>query len=433
MFEWHNGRLVCQGIAAKDLAAEFGTPLYVYDLDLLVSRYRRIRDAFAPLDESRGGAGLMLAYSCKANGHRAILQALAAEGSAFDIVSVGELMRIRAADISPDRVIFAGVGKSRREIEAALVAGVFCFNVESAAEASRINSIAGAMGVRAPIALRLNPEVDAQTHNFITTGRKGDKFGIALEVARELIQRFATDFPHLRLRGFHAHIGSQIKLTDRHAQSLARLESYLAELRAENLLPELEFINLGGGFGIAYQEGDTEIDIQAVAESIVPRVRNLGLKLLLEPGRFIVGPSGALLTSVEYIKEGNGKRFIIVDAAMTELIRPSIYGAYHRILPADKPSEAATIQPADVVGPVCESTDFLAKDRPMPPMAEGEVLAILDAGAYGVVMASNYNTRPRPAEVAIRHGRAFLISPRQETADLLAHELPLAPQHIGGN
>jgi len=422
MFEWQQGQLQCQGLRAADLAREFGTPLYVYDLDLLASRFRRIHEAFGMLDESHGGRGLMLAYSCKANGHKAILQTLAAEGAAFDIVSGGELRRVMAAGIAANRVIFAGVGKRREEIEAALRAGVFCFNVESSAEARRIDEVARGIGMRAPVALRLNPDVDAGTHTFISTGRKGDKFGIALDEARLLVAELAKDCPNIWLRGFHAHIGSQIKATDRHAQSLAAIEKFLADMREAGLAQELETLNLGGGFGIAYQDEDQEIDIQSVALALVPRLQALDLKLLLEPGRFIVGPSGALLTRVEYVKEAYGKRFIIVDAAMTELIRPSIYGAYHRIRPATEPAEGAEATPADVVGPVCESTDFLAKDRPLPALAEGDVLAILDAGAYGVVMSSTYNTRPRPAEVAIRGGKAHLITARQKVDDIYAAE-----------
>jgi diaminopimelate decarboxylase len=427
MFKYENGQLACQGVTANELVSQFGTPLFVYDLDQMLERYGRFEKAFAPLKKENGGPGFSVAYACKANSHQALQQTLAEAGSWFDIVSGGELLRLQKLDVDPGKMVFAGVGKSREEIKLAGEAGIYAYNVESPAEVSRINDVGTELGKTLPIHLRVNPEVDAVTHKHITTGTKGDKFGIAMDEARAVLKKIkAGEFPNVRFRGFHAHIGSQITLPDRHSKSLESLMQFIDGLRQDGLVDSIDTLDMGGGFGIGYEPGKNELDIQAIADSLMPRLMELGLHLILEPGRYIIGPSGTLLTKVEYIKLGHGKRFVIVDAAMTELIRPSIYEAYHHILSAKQPASDDPMSTADIVGPVCESTDFLAKNREFPQVEEGDVLAIQDAGAYAIVMGSTYNTRPRPAEIAIKDGKASLISERQSLEAIFDFESTLS-------
>lgn len=410
-WHWVDNTLHCDGVSMDALARTYGTPLYVYSLATVRRNYQRLAKAFGPVDP-------MIAYSVKANSNIALLSALAREGSCFDIVSVGELERVLRAGVDPKRVIFAGVGKRRDEIARALQAGVFEFNIESPGEADLIDEEARALGKTADVALRINPEVDAHTHAYITTGRKESKFGINMEMAGAMADHIAS-LKHVKLVGVHAHTGSQILNPTVHAQSVGVVEDFIGALRAKGF--DLKTINMGGGFGIDYEAGEHPLQVERVAEQIIPVVKRLGLRLLLEPGRYIVAPAGALLARVTYVKKGSAKTFVIVDAAMTELIRPALYAAHHRIWPVQRDGEGLT-QIVDVVGPVCESSDFFAKERQLALTKPGDVVAMLDAGAYGMVMASNYNTRPKPAEVLVDGDKVHVIRERETVDELLRHE-----------
>lgn len=412
-FFYADSMLLCDGVSLATLAKKHGTPLYVYSLRRMLANYDRLTAAFA---EARP----LVAYSVKANSNLALLKAMQRRGAGFDIVSVGELERVRRIGADPRTVIFAGVGKRAEEIALALQYGVGEFNIESPGEAECINEGARRLRVTAPVALRVNPNVDAHTHEYITTGRKENKFGINLEMAQRMVDRL-RDLKHLRLIGLHAHIGSQILDPTVHASAVARLEEFAAALMAQGV--PLETLNMGGGFGIDYEKGQAPLAIERVAEQVVPMVRRLGLRLILEPGRFIIAPAGALLTRVLYVKKGSVKTFVIVDASMSELLRPSLYNAHHRIVPVHEGgSGRGETFVADVVGPVCESGDFLARERTLPVVEPGDLLAVLDAGAYGMVMASNYNTRPRPAEVVVDGKKVYLARERETLDDLLRHE-----------
>lgn len=411
-----HGELALDGVPLAPLAREHGTPLFVYSAETIRRSFRRIASAFAE-------AKPLIAYSVKANSAEAIIRLLAREGAGFDIVSAGELARVQRAGVAPDRVIFAGVGKTEAEIRAALVAGVRDFNCESPMEAERINAVAASLGTVAPIALRVNPDVDARTHEKIATGKKENKFGMSFEAAFELADRLRS-LPHLRLEGIHAHIGSQILETGPHAEAVAVIDRFLGELIRRG--HPLRSLNFGGGFGIAYREDQRPLDLGQVAPGIMALARRHGLQLLLEPGRSIIGPAGLLLTEVQYIKQGEAKTFVIIDGSMNEVIRPTLYQAYHEIVPVKV--GGGPRRNVDVVGPVCESGDYLAKDRELAVPAQGDLLAVLDAGAYCSAMASNYNTRCRPAEVLIDGGKAHLIRRRETLDELLRNEV--VPSHL---
>ena len=407
----------------EEVAAKVGTPVYVYSAGTIKDHYRRLNAALEGLDHQ-------ICYAVKANSNRAVLRLLAQEGAGFDIVSGGELFRVLAADGDPSRCTFAGVGKSREEIEYALEQGVHCFNLESEAELAYTERIAANKGVRAPIALRVNPDVASGSHHYITTGRSENKFGIALDRVGAVYEA-ASRLPHIAIRGVQMHIGSQITEAAPFAEAIAKITPLVLELKKAY---GIEFFSIGGGMGIVYESSlasgsgdwwkrdDTgALTIEDYAAAIVPALRGLGLRILLEPGRFLVGNAGVLLTRVRYIKETGQKKFAIVDAGMNDLIRPALYQSYHEIVPARAPENAAR-ETIDVVGPVCESGDFFAQDRAMPPLAEGNLVAIMSAGAYGFVMASNYNSRPLPAEVLVRGDTFSLIRERQTLADLVRGE-----------
>jgi diaminopimelate decarboxylase len=417
VFGYRGNRLVCEKVDLEELAERFGTPLFVYSAGALRRHFRAVKKAFA-------AARPLIAYSVKANSNGAILRVLAREGAGFDVVSANEMDRVLACGVAGDRIIFAGVGKTADEMARALRAGVRDFNLESPAEADRLADVARRLRRVAPVAIRVNPNVDARTHRHITTGKRENKFGMSLEAARVLARQIA-DSPHLRLEGLHAHIGSQILQSSPHAEAAAVLDAFLTQLHADG--HRLESLNFGGGFGIAYQDGQAPLDLGAVAGAIVPLAKKHGLKLLLEPGRSIVGPAGALLTRVEYIKRGTARTFVIIDGAMTEVIRPALYDAHHDIVPtrARRGGEQVT---ADVVGPVCESADFLAQQREMPLPEPGDVLAVLDAGAYCSAMSSNYNSRTRAAEVLVDGAEAHLIRRRETPRDLVRHEV--VPEYL---
>ncbi|MEM7416356.1 MAG: diaminopimelate decarboxylase [Gemmatimonadota bacterium] len=400
-----DGVLCCGEHSADELADRFGTPLYVYDLAHVRRRYELFQQAFARLPH-------LIAYSVKANGNLSLLRALGAEGCGADITSGGELFRALKAGIPAERIVFAGVGKSIAEIEAALDAGIFAFNVESRSELERIAAVAQSRGVIASFGVRVNPDVFASTpHEYTATGHRETKFGVPWGEVPDLY-RWASAHPHLHAAGIDVHIGSQIVDPDPYIAALDRVLGLIAELGEIGVA--IEYLDIGGGFGISY-DGQAAMDVQQLAERIRERVSGTGLTLVLEPGRSIVGEAGVLLTRVQYVKEAAEKTFVIVDGGMTDLIRPSHYGGYHAIELTVDPTERVE-RPVDVVGPICETGDFLALDRTMPLPAEGDLLAVRTTGAYGFSMASNYNGRPRPAEVIV-DGPEVRVARRRETLE----------------
>ena len=426
-FHYAGGRLRCDGVDVDEIAAAAGTPAYVYSAGSFRARYRRIRDAFAAHDP-------VVCYSVKANANLAVLRVLRDEGAGFDIVSGGELFRTAKAGIDPARVVFAGVGKSDDEIRDALRAGILFFDVESEAELAAIDAVAAAEGRRAPVALRVNPDVDPHTHRYISTGKRESKFGVDLARARRIVESLDAT-PHVDLLGVHIHIGSQIVSLEPYESAVSRAADFVGTCR--ELGHDPKWLNIGGGYGIDYGDGRTPQRVEDIATAIGPHVERAGTRLVLEPGRFISAPSGLLLTRVRFVKESGDRRFVIVDAAMTDLIRPSLYEAYHRVWPARSDLEPDGLEPdglepdglepdgtvkSDVVGPVCESADFFAKDRALPPVEAGDLLGIFDAGAYGFVMTSHYNARPRPPEVLVEADTFRVVRKRESYEDLIRGE-----------
>lgn len=404
-FRYRGGKLHCEDVNVEELVAAHGTPLYVYSRDSIVARFCEFDAAFADIDR-------LIAYSVKANGNLSLLKLLAEHGAGADIVSGGELHRALLAGIPPERIVFSGVGKTVVELAAGLDAGIYSFNVESEGELRELANLGETMGKPAPIALRVNPDVKTATpHHYTATGHKETKFGIPIERARELY-RFARDHKGLRVRGVDVHIGSQILDVEPYQLALQRVLELVTELRQDGI--ELEYIDLGGGFGVSYEKGH-ETPASAFAQALLPDLQASGLRLVLEPGRFIMGPSGVLLTRVLYIKRYGGKTFVITDAGMNDLLRPSHYASYHLIENAERHS-GREVLPVDVVGPICETGDFLALDRTLDLPQEGELLAIHTTGAYGFSMASTYNARTRPAEVLV-DGAAHRVIRRRETYD----------------
>lgn len=407
-FASQRGALHGEAVSLEDVATRFGTPCYVYSRAALTTAFEEYRSALA----SRNAT---ICFSVKSNSNLAVLNLFARLGAGFDIVSGGELARVLAAGGDAGKVIFSGVGKRRAEMEQALAAGVRCFNVESASELERLNEVAAAHGVRAPVALRVNPNVDPKTHPYISTGLKTAKFGVAIEDAPALYRR-AADLPGLVVRGVGCHIGSQLLDPAPAAEAAAKVVELADWLAAEGIV--VEHLDLGGGKGIRYRD---EV-VPSVADYLAPMLKVLaGRKeqLLFEPGRSLVGNAGVLLTRVEVLKHGAEKNFAVVDAAMNDLMRPALYDAWHDIV-AVTPRQGA-VKTYDIVGPVCESGDFLGQDRRLA-LAEGDLLAVMSAGAYGMAMSSNYNSRPRAAEVMLDGDKAHLVRRREETADLFALE-----------
>jgi diaminopimelate decarboxylase len=413
-FSYTDDQLHCEGVPAERLVAEYGTPLYVYSRAAILERYRAFADAFA-------GVNPLIAYSVKANGNLAVLRLLAEAGAGADIVSGGELFRARAAGVPTDRIVFSGVGKIITELAAALEAGIYAFNVESEGELLMLSELAVTMKKVAPIALRVNPDVETKTpHHYTSTGHKQTKFGIPYEEAERLYHRAAL-LPGIRVRGVDVHIGSQIVEVEPYCLAVSRVLELAQRLKGAGI--ELEFIDVGGGFGVAYDEGADPAP-SSFADGLVPLLRESGLRVVFEPGRFIVGPAGVLLTRVLFVKKMGGKTFLITDAGMNDLLRPSHYDSYHRVEPAVRYADRERVA-VDVVGPVCESGDFLALDRPIPRTEPGELLAVSTAGAYGFSMASTYNARPRPAEVMVDGAEHRLIRRRETYDDLVRGEIEL--------
>ena len=394
-----------------DLVTEFGSPLYVYDVGVMEAAYRRIEAAFAGVD-------LLLAYSVKANSNLEILRRLRTLGAGADIVSQGELHRCLAAGFSAKDLVFAGVGKTDTEMEAALDAGILAFNVESAEELEVLGQVAERVGKPAPVALRVNPDIVADTpHEYTRTGGGATKFGIPVDRVLDLY-RWAADQPMLEIRGIDVHIGSQILESAPYERALDQVLDLAAQVRAEGI--DLDFLDLGGGFGVGYDDEDG-LSVEDLAAMVMPRLAETGLRLILEPGRFIVGDAGILVTRVLYVKHSGAKIFVIMDGGMTDLIRPSHYQGFHRIEPVISNEDAAN-EIVDIVGPICETGDFLARDRMLQMPARGDLLAVHTVGAYGFVMASNYNARPKPAEVVVDGAEAILARRRESFDDLLLGE-----------
>lgn len=408
---FRDGSLHIEGVALEDVARRFGTPCYVYSRAALTSAYASWREALA-------GRRASICYAVKANSNLAILDVFARLGSGFDIVSGGELARVLAAGGQASRTVFSGVGKSTAEMRAALEAGVHCFNVESGAELERLNSVAGALGKRAPIALRVNPDVDPKTHPYISTGLRKNKFGVAFEDAIALYAR-ARALANLEIRGIACHIGSQLLDPAPIAEATAKVLGLADRLAADGI--ELAHLDLGGGLGIRYRD-EAPPPVAGYLAPVLAQLEGRREEIRFEPGRSLVGNAGLLLTRIEYLKHGAEKNFAVVDAAMNDLTRPALYDAFHEIQPV-APRPVATCR-YDVVGPVCESGDFLGHDRELAVEA-GDLLAILSAGAYGMTMSSNYNTRPRAAEILVDGSQARQIRRRETVEELFALETTL--------
>ncbi len=412
-FVYRDRQLHAEDVPLAEIAAAWGTPAYVYSRATLERHWRAFDDALADHDH-------LVCFAVKANSNLAVLDVLARLGSGFDIVSVGELERVLAAGGDPARVVFSGVGKRADEMRRALEVGIHCFNVESVAELERLNAVAGEAGRPAPVSLRVNPDVDAGTHPYISTGLKENKFGIDIHEV-EAVYRRAADLPHIRVLGVDCHIGSQLTDIAPFVDALQRVLALVDRLAAQGI--EIRHLDLGGGLGIRYHD-ESPPEPEAYARALAAVLGDRELRLIVEPGRAIAGNAGVLLTRVEYLKPTATHNFAIVDAAMNDLIRPALYGAWQDIVPV-APREEARVRRWDIVGPVCETGDFLGKDRQLA-LAEGDLLAVRSAGAYGFGMSSNYNSRPRACEVMVDGGRHFLVRERETLADLLApeHRLP---------
>jgi diaminopimelate decarboxylase len=415
-FHYTGNKLYCERVAVEALAKRFGTPLYIYSQHTLT-------DHFQDLDRALAGVEHQVCFAVKSNSNQSVLRVLARLGSGFDIVSGGELQRVMAAGGDPRRCAFAGVGKTESEIEFALRQGVYTFNAESEPELERINRVAARLNKTAPVAVRVNPDVEAHTHKKITTGTYENKFGIAMEKVEGVYAR-ASKLKHLRLRGLQMHIGSQITEVKPFEEAVRKVLPLVTRLKEKH---GLEFFSLGGGLGIVYQPALASgaaawwqsaaarrlITPQKYAARLLPLLKSLGLRILLEPGRFISGSAGILVTRVEYVKRTGQKNFLIVDAAMNDLIRPAFYEAYHEIVPVRR--KGGALVSSDVVGPICESGDFFCQNRPLPRAVQGDYLALMSAGAYGFVMASSYNTRRLAAEVMVKGNQSALVRERQPT------------------
>jgi diaminopimelate decarboxylase len=409
-FEYRQGELYCEAVPLSRIAKELGTPCYVYSYSTLIRHFRAFDSAFQDVPH-------IVAFAMKANSNLAILRVMAREGGGADIVSGGELYRALKAGIPANKMVFAGVGKNRQEIRQALDADVLMFNVESSAELRAIDDVAAETKRKARVALRINPDIDPKTHPYISTGLKKSKFGISADRALEEF-KLASSLQHIDVVGVHAHIGSQLTEVTPFVDSLKKVLGLIETLKANGA--NIRYLNIGGGLGITYSDETPPLP-RELAKAVSPLLRDLKCVMIMEPGRVIVGNAGVLLTRVLYTKDGESKKFVIVDAAMNDLIRPSLYGAYHEIKPVRETPNPKT-ETVDVVGPVCESGDFLAKDRAMPEAQPGDLLAVMSAGAYGFVMSSNYNSRPRIPEVLVKDGDMHLIRTREDYADLIRGE-----------
>jgi len=409
LFKYRKGELFAEDVPARKLVKKYGTPLYVYSYNTLLRHFKAYTDAFRDYPH-------IICFALKANPNTAILRLFAKNGGGADIVSGGELYKALRAGIPPQKIVYAGVGKTEEEITLALKSNILMFNVESEEELGEINRIAGAMRRKAPIALRINPDIDPETHPFIATGLKEHKFGIPIEDALEHY-RVASRLKNIKVIGIHKHIGSQITKVSPFVDALRSILLFMDTLSSEGL--NLQYLDVGGGLGISYKNEEPPLP-KELARSLIPLLKGRRLTVLVEPGRSIVGNAGILLTRVLYLKKAEKKEFIIVDAGMNDLIRPSLYDAYHHLLPVVRKRRNNALY--DVVGPICESSDFLAKERELKRIKRGEYLAVMGAGAYGFSMSSNYNSRPRAAEVMVKGKEHVLIRSRETYSDLAKNE-----------
>ena len=409
-FTYKNSELYAEDVSVRELADKYGTPLYVYSQNHLRQQYRALTEALSELSP-------LICYSIKANSNGSVIKTFIEEGSGFDIVSGGELFRALRAGADSSKIVFAGVGKTCEEIEYALKENILFFTVESEPEAIRISECATKLGVTGRIAFRINPDVDPKTHKYISTGKKENKFG--LDIDRTLsAYDMASKLPNIELSGLHMHIGSQLLTAEPFAEALEKVRDLCKTLKSQ--YPTFKYIDIGGGIGIQYKPDQAPLDPVKYAEMVTPLLKDIGLSVVMEPGRNLAGNSALLVCRVQYVKDNPLKKFIVVDAGMNDLIRPSLYEAYHEILPISETKETVF---GDVVGPICESTDFLATDRDLPAVKAGDLLAAGSAGAYGFTMASTYNSRPRPAEVMVDKDQAFVIRERETFEDLVRHEI----------
>ena len=426
-FSYKNGSLYCEDVDLATLAAEHGTPLYVYSGGTIIDHYSRLDAALGSIDHE-------IAYAVKANSNLSVLRLLATHGAGFDIVSGGELFRVIKAGGDPAHCTFAGVGKTRDEIVYALEQGIYSFNVESEEELRYLDQVAGELDMIAPAAVRVNPNVDAHTHKYISTGKSENKFGVDFTTISDLYERASKELKNIKLRGLQMHIGSQLTSIAPFIEAVEKVTPLVVELKARH---GIEFWSIGGGIGIIYKHSlesgsinwwekqpidERPLTIERYGKELVPRLKDLGLKILLEPGRYVVGNAGVLLTKCLYEKRGSAKTFKIVDAGMNDLIRPALYEGHHEIVPLAEPATGERVK-VDVVGPICESGDFFCQDRPLPDFQPGEYVALMSAGAYGFVMASNYNSRPLPAEILVEGATATVVRKRQTLEDLIDGEL----------
>jgi len=412
-FRYKNNRLYCEGLSVSEIAEKVGTPFYLYSHKTLTDHLKKLKKAFKSVNP-------LICFSMKSNSNMAICASLVKLGAGLDVVSGGELYRALKTGVSPRKIVYASVGKTEKEIAAAIRAGILFFNVESEPELELINSVARRLRKKVRVSLRLNPDVEAHTHKFITTGTHQNKFGLTFKVARELFFN-SRWLAHVDMAGVHIHIGSQITESAPFVKAVKKTLKFIAELRRHKV--NIRWLNIGGGLGIVYSKERPQT-ADEFAKAILPLLKGRRLKLILEPGRFISGNSGILVTRVIYVKNTQQKRFIIVDAGMNDLLRPALYQAHHEIVPVEAGWFLAKgiWSKADVVGPICESGDFLAQERKMPPVDAGELLAVMGAGAYGFTMSSNYNSRPRPAEVMARGNKSYIVRDREEYKDLIKGE-----------
>ena len=408
-FKYKKNKLYCENIKVEDLAKRFSTPLYVYSYHTLIDHYLKLKSAFSEINP-------LICYSVKANSNLSILKALIALGAGLDIVSGGELFRAQKAGCPAEGIVYASVGKTDKEISAAIGRGILFFNVESLAELKNINRIAKGLNKITRVAIRINPDVEAKTHKYISTGKITNKFGIDLDSTYKILL-LRSKFRNLNICGLHIHIGSQITQSAPFVEAIKKVSNFIQRLRSKSIM--LEYLNIGGGLGIIYNQ-EAPQTAQIYANEIIPLLKKTGLKIIMEPGRFIVGNAGILVVKVLYIKHTPKKKFIIVDGGMNDLIRPALYSAYHNIWPLGKNSKT---EKADVVGPICESGDFLAKERLIAKVKEGDYLAVMSTGAYGFSMSSNYNSRRRAAEIMVVREKALVIRKRESAQDLVRNEV----------
>lgn len=408
-FRYKNNNLFCENIKVGNLADKFSTPLYVYSYKTLTDHYLKLKYAFCRINP-------LICYSVKANSNLALLKALVNQGAGLDIVSGGELYRALKAGCLPRKIVYASVGKTDSEITVAIKKGILFFNVESLAELENINCISRKLKKITRVAIRINPDVEVKTHKYITTGKITNKFGIDLNSAYKILL-LRNKFKNLNICGLHIHIGSQITQSEPFVAAIKKVSGFIQRLKSKGI--KLEYLNIGGGLGIIYDR-ETPQTAQIYADQIIPLLKKTGLKIIMEPGRFIVGNAGILVAKVLYIKNTAKKKFIIVDAGMNDLIRPALYSAYHNILSLRKNTKS---EKADLVGPICESGDFLAKERRLPKVKVGDYLAVMSAGAYGFSMSSNYNSRLRAAEVMVNGNKVSIIRKRESYGDLVRNEV----------